>query len=152
MLLALLGCRGQPTVSPRAVADAVVKAMDKGDVPRFMAVLPSLAQLGEAFDCGHGDVLRAALQRRFDDVPAEFEARRQANFRMRLVAFDDASSETAELAVGDPFHGCVAREPVTVNRVKLKLSRTRGGRNEEIVEQWTFLRFEVDGPWYFGKL
>ncbi len=151
VLLALAACRGQPTATPRSVADAVVSALDKGDARRFTAVLPPTDLLSDAFDCGRADTLRAALQRRLDDVPAEFEARRQANFRMRLVAFDEAGSETASLAIGDVFHGCTARRAVTLHRSKLRLSRTRGGRNEEVAEVWTFLRFEPDGPWYYAK-
>lgn len=151
-LLLATACRGQPTATPRSVADAVVSALDKGDVRRFMAVLPPTDLLGDAFDCGRADSLRAALQRRLDDVPAEFEARRQANFRMRLVAFDETGSDTAELAEGDVFHGCTARRALTVHRSKLRLTRTRGGLNEEVSEVWTFLRFEPEGPWYYGKL
>lgn len=152
VLLALTACRGQPTATPRSVADAVVSALDKGDARRFAAVLPPTDQLGDAFDCGRADSLRAALQRRLDDVPAEFEARRQANFRMRLVAFDETGSDTTDLAEGDVFHGCTARHALTVHRSKLRLSRTRGGLNEEVAEVWTFLRFEPEGPWYYGKL
>jgi len=147
----LAGCRDDPTATPRSVAENVVGALDRGDVRRFLAVLPPVDRLGEAFDCGHTDGLRAALRRRLDDVPAEFEARRQANFRVRLLTFDDAGSETEELAPGDVFHGCTARINLTVHRSQVRLSRMRGGRVEEVQESWTFLRFEPAGPWFYGK-
>lgn len=147
----LLACKGEPTATPRSVAETVVAALDKGDVRRFVAVLPTEDKLGETFDCGRADSLRAALRRRLDDVPAEFEARKKANFRVRLVAFDGEGSESAELAPGDVFHGCTARVAVSMHRSRVTLSRTRGGQNEETQETWTFLQFEPDGPWFYGK-
>lgn len=152
LAVVLGGCAAPPNASPRTVADVVVKALDQGDVPGFLAVLPSEDQLGEAFDCGHADTLRAALRRRLDDLRAELEARREAHFRTRISAWDEAGSETVELAPGDVFQGCAARAAVTVHRSRLTLTRTRGGRNDNARETWTFLRFEPDGPWYYGKL
>lgn len=148
----LVACASPPNTSPRSVADAVIKALDQGDVQRFLAVLPTEDQLGEAFDCGHADTLRAALRRRLDDLRAELEARREAHFRTRLLGWDEDGSETVELEPGDVFMGCAARVPLTVHRSRLTLQRTRGGRNDNARETWTFLRFESDGPWYFGKL
>ncbi len=147
----LSGCRGEPTATPRSVAETVVAALDKGDVARFLAVLPTEDRLGEVFDCGRADTLRAALRRRLDDVPAEFEARKRANFRVRLIAFDGPGSESVELAPGDVFHGCTARVAVAVHRSRVTVSRTRGGRLEETDETWTFLQFDPEGPWSYGK-
>jgi len=148
----MLGCRGgEPTATPRSVAETVVAALDRGDRQRFVAVLPTEDKLGEFFDCGRVDTLRAGLRRRLDDVPAEFEARKKANFRVRLVAFDGPGSESEELVPGDVFHGCSARASVAVHRSRVTLSRTRGGRLEETQETWTFLQFEPEGPWFYGK-
>lgn len=150
--LVLMGCNaGAPSGSPRAVAETVVGAFDTGDVARFMSVLPSEDQLGAAFDCGRADTLRAALRRRLDDIQSEFEARRMANFRMRLLAFDLDGSETSALGSGDVYQGCTVRAPVTVHRSRVSLSRKRGGRNDDSTDTWTFLRFEPEGPWYYGK-
>lgn len=150
--LVLTGCgSGAPTGSPRSVAESVVGALDTGDVRRFMAVLPTEDQLGAAFDCGKADTLRAALRRRLDDIHSEFEARRMANFRMRLVSFDRDGSQTTTLTPGDVFRGCVARTPVTLHTSHVSVARKRGGRNDDTDETWPFLRFEPDGPWYFGK-
>lgn len=150
--LVLTGCHaGAPTDSPRSVAEAVVVAFDTGDVARFMSVLPSEDQLGAAFDCGRADTLRAALRRRLDDIHGEFEARRMANFRMRLVAFDLEGTETSALGIGDVYQGCTVRAPITVHRSRVSLSRKRGGRNDDSTDTWTFVRFEPDGPWYYGK-
>jgi len=151
-LVGLTSCHGTaPTDSPRAVADTVVGALDQGDVQRFLSVLPAEAQLGQAFDCGHSDTLRTALRRRLDDLRSELEARRNANFRMRLLAFDEPGSETTELAPGDVFQGCTVRTAVVVHRSRVALSRKRAGRNEDTRELWTFLRFERDGAWFYGK-
>ncbi len=153
LLSALGACAGEPpTASPRAVTEAVVAALDEGDVARFLEVLPPEEALGEAFDCGRADTLRAALRRRLDEVRAEFEARRQANFRMRLVAFDGEGSATIDLATGDVFQGCTVRKPLTVHRSRVSLSRQRAGRVEDTAETWVFLRFAPRGPWYYGKL
>lgn len=150
--LALPGCQAAaPTESPHTVAETVVAAFDQGDVERFLAVLPSEESLGRAFDCGRADTLRAALRRRLDELRSEFDSRKQANFRMRLLAFDEPGSETLELAPGDVFQGCTARTALTVHRARVSIARKRGGRNDDSHETWTFMRFDADGPWYYGK-
>jgi hypothetical protein len=151
--VALIACSsGAPNESPRSVAETVTSALDEGDVQRFLEVLPPEDKLGEAFDCGRSDSLRAALRRRLDELRAEFEARRKANFKVRLVAFDLAGSTTAELAPGDVFQGCTARHPLTLHSARVSLSRQRAGRIDDTTETWSFLRFEPNGPWYYGKL
>lgn len=117
----------------------------------FLEVLPPLDALGAAFDCGRADSLRAALRRRLDEIRAEFEARRKANFRVRLVDFDLPGSTTAELTPGDVFQTCTVRHPLTVHSARVALSRHRSGRIEDTTETWSFLRFEPEGPWYYGK-
>jgi len=152
MLSSLAGCQAAtPTESPQTVAEAVVGAFDTGDVERFLAVLPSEQQLGDAFDCGRTDTLRAALRRRLDDIRTEFDSRKKANFRMRLLEFDEPGSETLELVPGDIYQSCSARVPLTIHRSRVSISRKRGGRNDDSHDTWAFLRFAPDGPWYFGK-
>ena len=152
-LVLLMSCQSQvDSSSPRAVATLVVSALDKGDAAAFMGVLPTDSQLESTFDCGRTNQLLAALQRRREDAPAEFAARRQAGHRVRLVQFDRPGSATTTLEVGDVFHGCAARVPVTVHRSRIELSLSKAGRIDVDTETWTFLRFTPEGPWYFAKL
>jgi len=149
----LAACQNQvDSSSPRAVATLVVTALDKGDAATFMGVLPSDSQLESTFDCGRTPQGLASLQRRREDAPAEFAARRQAGHRVRLVHFDRPGSTTTTLEVGDVFHGCAARVPVTVHRSRIELSLSKSGRIDVDIETWTFLRFTPEGPWYFAKL
>lgn len=152
-LFALVSC-SSPAASntPRAVADQVITALDKGDASAFLAVLPAEAELTHAFDCGRNDTLRNALQRRREDAPAEFAARRQAGHRVRLVQFDKAGSSTVELVPGDVFQGCTVLTPVTVHRSLVELSLSKSGRMDLDQETWTFVRFTADGPWSYVRL
>lgn len=152
-LLALVSC-SSPSASntPRAVADQVVAALDKGDAAAFLAVLPAETELTRTFDCGRNDTLRNALQRRREDAPAEFAARRQAGHRVRLMQFDKAGTTTVELAPGDVFQGCNVLTSVTVHRSRVELSLSKSGRMDLDQETWTFVRFTVDGPWSYVRL
>lgn len=152
-LLALVSCSSPPdTSTPRAVADRVVTSLDRGDAAEFLTVLPAEADLAKTFDCGRNDTLRNSLQRRREDAPAEFAARRQAGHRVRLVQFDKAGSTTVEMVPGDVFQGCTVLTPVTVHRSRVELSLSKSGRMDVDQETWTFVRFSAEGPWSFVRL
>lgn len=137
--------------SPRAVAERLVAALDEGDATAFVELLPPDPLIAEAFDCGRTDHLRAAFQRRREDAPAEFAARRHAGHRVRLVQFDAPGSTTTPLELGDVFQGCAARRPLTLHRARVELSLSKAGRMDIDSETWLFLRFTAEGPWYFAK-
>lgn len=137
--------------TPRAVAERVAAALDRGDAGGFLAMLPADGDLERTFDCGRGDNLRAAVQRRREDAPAEFAARRQAGHRVRLVQFDQPGTQTVELLPGDVFHGCTVRQAVKVHRSRVELSLSKSGRMDLDQETWVFLRFTPDGPWNFAR-
>lgn len=137
--------------SPRAVAERLVAALDEGDATAFVELLPPDPLIAEAFDCGRTDHLRAAFQRRREDAPAEFAARRHAGHRVRLLQFDAPGSTTTPLELGDVFQGCAAKRPLTLHRARVELSLSKAGRMDIDTETWLFLRFTAEGPWYFAK-
>lgn len=148
----LMACGSVPdTSSPRAVAERVAGALDRGDAAAFLAMLPADTDLERTFDCGRADNLRAALQRRREDAPAEFAARRQAGHKVRLVKFDQPGTQSVELLPGDVFHGCTVRQAVKVHRSRVELSLSKSGRMDLDQETWVFLRFTPDGPWTFAR-
>jgi hypothetical protein len=152
-IVALMGCGSPPdNATPRAVAERVVAALDAGDAGAFLDTLPSDADLERTFDCSRGNSLRGALQRRREDAPAEFAARRHAGHRVRLVRFDQAGTTSVELVPGDSFQGCTVLKAVMAHRSRVELSLSKSGRMDFDQETWTFLRFSADGPWTFARL
>jgi hypothetical protein len=148
-----VGCSSpSDTSSPRAVAERVVAALDKGDAGAFLAVLPNDTDLERTFDCSRGNSLRGALQRRREDAPAEFAARLHAGHRVRLMRFDQPGTSTVELVPGDTYQGCSVLQSVMVHRSRVELSLSKSGRMDLDQETWTFLRFSADGPWTFARL
>lgn len=152
-LLASLAACASPadTSTPRAVAERVVAALDRGDAASFLANLPTDTDLERTFDCGRANSLLAATQRRREDAPAEFAARRQAGHKVRLVQFDQPGTQSVELLPGDVFHGCTVRQAVKVHRSRVELSLSKSGRMDLDQETWVFLRFTPDGPWTFAR-
>jgi len=146
-----VGCAGGGTPGDtRTVVESVITALDRGDPNRFVSALPPEDRLGATFECGRNDSLRAAIRRRREDARGDLEARKAAGLRVKLADFEPG--EPGELAVGDVFHGCTVKAAVGVQRAKVTFTLSRGGRADDVQENWTFVRFDPGGPWYYMKL
>lgn len=139
---------GHDQSSPRGVAEAIVRAMDRGEADVTLSLLAPEQRVREAFECKN-DGLGRALARARDDVRASYEELRQTGVRVTLAGFDGKGSESLRLAAGESWRDCVARAPVEVHRARLTLVYKKGARADEDGERWDFVKLPPDDLWWF---
>ena len=145
-------CRQEPPPdTPRAVADAVVRAMNRHDIGDYLGVFPSPSDLDAHLDCSGRPSLTVALARIREEGPATLDAWRSTGLRTAIVRFDEAGAETLMVSPGDIIRQCVVKREFEIRRVPVVIAMTRGGRTEESREVWPFWRFGADGRWTYTR-
>lgn len=134
---------------PRAVANGLAGAMDRGDVELGMRLMAPEDKLHAAFDCGPADRLARTTERAREELRLAYEELRASGVRVRIGSFDTAQSESLQLAPGDTWRDCVARTAVEVYRGRLTLVYRKGARDDEDDERWDFVRFAPGEPWWY---
>lgn len=148
-LAAVGACQRERQGSPRAVAEASVKAMASGDVELTRALLPPPELLRERLDCppGGNDIVSQLI----DAAPLVAERVRLtrealAGTRAVLREFDPTGGRDIVVAPGELFRGCTVREPLHLNDAAVVVRLTRAGRSQD--DRQTLRTIELDGRWY----
>ncbi len=147
----VLACcaQGATQDSPRAVAEAVVRAWNDGKTDLLVGLLPPAEALRKHFVCKPSGRLLDQRARARDEVDTEFAAFRAARMQVRIVSFEGAPRAYAP---GDSYSGCEVAAPLTILKAHVTLTYRKGARNDEETETWPLFRFEDGGPWYYAKL
>jgi len=140
-----------PADSPRAVAEAVVQALNTNGLAVYVEALPRRADVDAHLDCGDRDTVGAVLARTIEEAPVMLEGWRQAGMRVRLTALHEAEAEVLQLSVGESVRDCTVKAVFEIKRIPIHLTITKGGRTEELREVWPFWRFPGRDRWNYAR-
>lgn len=134
---------------PYALVKAVLEARNKGDVGKYLSLVPSDALLSQILNCWPKDELLGQIQRFREDAPLALLLRREAGHYSEVKHYDEKDTQSVELLKGDMWKGCALLAPIEAKKLDLTLENRLKGEKRLVKESFSLMRPLGDSRWYW---